>query len=46
MGCLEALRNYCEFTSECPLYREDSYTCNHGGGVYCGKYRWFKEKTK
>lgn len=29
----------CKFHRYCPLYRNDSYTCNSGGGNYCGMYR-------
>jgi hypothetical protein len=36
---MQTLRSPCEFTATCPLYRVDSYTCRHGGGSYCGKYR-------
>ena len=29
----------CKFHRYCPLYRDDSYTCNNDGGNYCGIYR-------
>jgi hypothetical protein len=36
----------CEFAKgkdpKCNLYSLNSYTCNHGGGDYCGKYRDLK----
>ncbi len=32
----------CEYWSVCPLYREDSYTCQNGGGEYCGMWRRYK----
>jgi hypothetical protein len=32
----------CEFAKKCGLYSLDSYTCNHGGGDYCGKYKDLK----
>ena len=34
----------CEFAYTCPYYRRDSYTCNHKGGRYCGKWRQLKEQ--
>jgi hypothetical protein len=29
----------CKFYRYCPSCREESYTCNSGGGNYCGIYR-------
>jgi len=46
MGCLQALRIPCEFKSECPNYREDSYVCTHGDGMYCGKFRELRRLKK
>ena len=37
-------RRRCEFAGVCELYRADSYTCNHGGGPYCGRWRALKER--
>ena len=35
-------RNRCEYWTVCPYYEESSYTCQHGGGSYCGMWRRFK----
>jgi hypothetical protein len=38
--------DYCEFSSTCPYFNPDNFTCCNGGGAHCGKYRRFKaEKT-
>lgn len=29
----------CKYYDICEYYRESSYTCTHGGGEYCGKFR-------
>jgi hypothetical protein len=29
----------CKFADICGLSSSESYTCTHGGGRYCGKYR-------
>lgn len=29
----------CKFYKKCELFRKDSFTCTHGGGDYCGRYR-------
>jgi len=29
----------CIFSSICSLFYPESFTCMHGGGEYCGKYR-------
>jgi len=36
----------CEFAEACELYRADSYTCNHGGGPYCGRWRTLSEERR
>jgi hypothetical protein len=35
---------YCEFSSTCPYFAPDNFTCGNGGGSHCGKYRRFKEE--
>ena len=37
--------NKCKYYKNCRDYRESSYTCNHGGGGYCGKYREQEMRT-
>ena len=37
--------NKCKYHKTCPSYYKSSYTCNHGGGGYCGKYREYEMKT-
>ena len=32
----------CEFYKTCPHYTSESYTCEHGGGNYCGTWRMLK----
>jgi len=32
----------CEFWDTCELRKDSSYTCNTGGGPYCGKWRKLK----
>ena len=49
IGLVEKMRNSlrkyavykprCKFYRYCPSYREESSTCNSGGGNYCGIYR-------
>jgi hypothetical protein len=29
----------CKYKPNCSFYATDSYTCTHGGGNYCGRYR-------
>jgi len=29
----------CKFSNKCKLFSKNSYTCNNGGGRYCGKWR-------
>jgi len=29
----------CRFYKKCEHFGKDSFTCTHGGGDYCGKYR-------
>jgi len=31
-------KGYCIFFETCDNFRPDSYTCQHGGGNYCGIY--------
>jgi|GEM_PF-5660590 len=43
---IEEQRKDCKYISQkCPNYSPDSYTCNHGGGDYCGKWRWYENRT-
>ena len=32
----------CKYFKICELYEDSSYTCTHGGGDYCGKFRDFQ----
>ncbi len=34
----------CPFHTICKYFYEDSYTCSHKGGDYCGKYRIYTGK--
>jgi hypothetical protein len=34
-----AKRRECKFKEKCSLYANTSFTCNHNGGSYCGRYR-------
>ena len=34
----------CEYHKTCSHYTSQSYTCEHGGGNYCGTWRMLKFK--
>ncbi len=36
----------CTFYRYCPSYREESSTCNSGGGNYCGIYRYLQGRRR
>ncbi len=36
----------CLFNRSCKLYSNNSYTCTHVGGEYCGKYRALSQISK
>lgn len=48
MGFLNWLKRVftrkCKYWKHCPYYYEESYTCNNGGGPYCGVFRKFENK--
>lgn len=39
---INRLEGKCKYFSECSYRDEVSYTCNNGGGPYCGVYRLFE----
>ena len=41
----EKIRVKCKFHKICALYQQNSHTCNHGGGDYCGRYRFLKDEV-
>lgn len=36
----------CKFWKQCNLYYPDSFTCEHGGGPYCGRWRLLNAKEE
>lgn len=36
----------CEYSGFCHKYTEDSFTCRHDGGNYCGAYRKISEEVQ
>jgi hypothetical protein len=56
IGLVERIRNSfrkyavykprCKFYRYCPSYREESRTCNSGGGNYCGIYRYLQGRGR
>lgn len=47
MGCFHSIRermkNRCKYAYKCPYFAPYSYTCEHQGGPYCGKYREYEK---
>jgi hypothetical protein len=44
IGWLRRLLSFkCPFQGKCSLYYKEAYTCNNGGGLYCGKYKEFEK---
>jgi hypothetical protein len=45
-GCLNRMREVCQYKKTCQSYSKTSHTCNHMGGSYCGIWRTKKNKVE
>ena len=43
---MDIVFNLCRYFGKCGLSQKTSFTCTHGGGNYCGRFRDLESELK